>query len=428
MIQCSAAKDDMLGLKDGFLLVTMTWLFLSFFGAIPFYLSGYFPHFIDAFFESVSGFTTTGASILNNIEILPKGILFWRSFTHWIGGMGIIVLAVAILPQLSIGGMQLLKNETPGPTFQQLKPRIRQTALSLWKIYILFSVLQVFMTHLFGMSLFDSLCHMFGTMGTGGFSTRNASLGYYSPQLQMIVSFFMFLAGMNFVVHYFYLKGDFKKLIHDSEWKFYVVILAVNILIIALCLILRLDYSAARAFRVSLFQVLSITTTTGFATDDFNIWPGLAIGILFMLMFVGGCSGSTSGGIKQVRWLLLLKRARQSITQHIFPQAVVSVKLNQHPVSENVLQGVSSFLLIYLMIFAGCTGILLGYNIDGLTSMSAVLACLSNVGPGFGLVGPTSNYAFLPALIKFVLSLCMIIGRLEVFTVLVLFFPSTWRR
>jgi len=422
-------RDESLGLREGFLLVTLSWFLVSFFDALPFYFSGYFASFIDAFFESASGFTTTGATVLTGLEFLPRGLLFWRGFTQWLGGMGIIVLAIAILPQLSIGGMQLMKNETPGPTFEQLKPRIKQTAMSLWQIYALFSVLQVLLLYLFGMPLFDSLCHMFGTMATGGFSTRTASIAAYpSAAIQMTVTFFMFLAGMNFVLHYAWMRGDFKKVWKDSEWRFYTVFILVTFLMI----VLSLAFQAGRPFwesvRLSIFQVLSILTTTGFATDDFDRWPNLAKGVLFVLMFVGGCAGSTGGGLKQVRLQLLLKKAKQSIIQHIFPKAVVTVKLNKRVIPENVLYGVSSFFLLYMVIFFFCTWILYACNMDLMTASSAVIACLGNIGPGFGGVGAAQDYAHLPALIKLLLSACMIIGRLEIFTVLVLFYPATWRR
>ena len=277
------AKNDTLKIREGFLLVTLSWLFVSFFGAMPFHFARVFPSFIDAFFEATSGFTTTGASVLTNIEALSHGLLFWRSFTHWIGGMGIIVLAVAILPQLSIGGMQLMRNETPGPTFEQLKPRIKQTALTLWKVYILFSVLEIFFLYLFGMSLFDSVCHMFGTMGTGGFSTRNASIGAFSVEIQMVIVVFMFLAGMNFVLHYRFLKGDYSKPFKDAEWRFYAAVILVAFFVVVINLIMHSGMPLLKALRLSIFQVVSITTTTGYVTTNFNAWPELSRGIIFLI-------------------------------------------------------------------------------------------------------------------------------------------------
>jgi trk system potassium uptake protein TrkH len=422
-------QNESIGLRDGFLLVTLSWMTLSLIGALPFYFSGFFPNFADAFFESASGFSTTGASVLKDIEALPKGLLFWRSFTHWIGGMGIIVLAVAILPQLSVGGMQLMKSEMPGPTFEMLKPRIKQTALSLWKVYVLFSVVQVICLCLAEMSLFDSICHMFATMGAGGFSTKNASIAsFQSPTIEMIITFFMFLAGTNFVLHYYVLRGKFSKPLRDSEFRFYCTLIAISFVFITSDLVLEHHEEILRASQYAIFQILAIITTTGFATADFDAWPQLSKGFLFLLMFVGGCAGSTGGGMKQVRLMLLFKKAKQAIMQHIFPKAIISVKLNNRPIPESILHGISSFLLLYLVIFSFCTLFLLAFNIDFVTATSAVVASLSNIGPGFGEVGPTLNYAFLPAAVKVMLSFCMIIGRLEIFTVLVLFFPVTWRK
>ncbi len=425
----SKAKDEIIGLREGFLLVTLGWFITSLLGAIPFYLSESFRSFTDAFFESTSGFTTTGASVIADVESLSKSLLFWRDFTQWIGGMGIIVLAIAILPQLSIGGMQLMKSEMPGLSIEQLKPRIKQTALSLWKIYVLFSILQVGLLYLFGMPLFDSICHMFGTMATGGYSVRNASIAAYdSTAIQMIITFFMFIAGTNFVLHYAVLKGNFLKVIQDTEWRFYVGLLALGFLVITVDLQLQANLPFLEAARLSIFQTLSITTTTGFATADFDAWPHLSRGMLFLLMFVGGCAGSTGGGLKQVRLLLLFKRAKQSILQHIVPKAVISVKVSKRVIPESILLGISSFFLLYIVIFSLCTLFLLVFNIDFVTATSAVVASLSNVGPGFGAVGPTLTYAFFPPAVKLFLCFCMIIGRLELFTVLVLFFPQAWRR
>jgi len=401
LLQFRGSRDEGITVKDGFLLVTLSWLTISFFGAFPFYNSQYFPSFVDALFESISGFTTTGASILSEIEALPRGLLFWRSFTHWIGGMGIIVLAVAVLPQLSVGGMQLMKNEMPGPTFEQLKPRIKQTALTLWKVYVLFSILEILALYLAGMPLFDSVCHMFGTMGTGGFSTRNASIGAYeSPLIQMIIAAFMFLAGINFVLHYNVIRGRAGKMFADSEWRFYVSVVSVAILVISADLYIQGNKGLQDAARLATFQVLAITSTTGYATDNFDAWPHLAKGLLFLIMVVGGCAGSTSGGLKQVRLLLLFKKAKQSIVQHIYPKAVVSVKMNGRVVPEAVLSGISNLLLIYLVIFSFSTLFLLAFNIDFVTATSAVIACLSNIGPGFGQVGAAENYAFLPDAVK----------------------------
>jgi len=422
------SKDEPIKARDGFLLVTLLWVLASFVGSIPFYLSPYFTSFVDAFFESTSGFTTTGASILTDIEVLPHGLLLWRDFTHWIGGMGIIVLAIAILPQLSIGGMQIMKNETPGPTLEQLKPRIKQTALSLWKVYLIFSALLVVILWSLGMPLFESFCHMFGTMGTGGFSTKNASIAHYSTAIQMVISLFMLIAGINFVLHYRWLHGKVMPIFKDSEWRFFMGLILVSVTLIVFDLKFKADISIREAIRLSIFQVLAVTSTTGYATANYDLWPHFSKGLLFLLMVVGGCAGSTGGGMKQVRLLLLFKRAKQSIVQHIYPKAIVNVKLNKKVVSESILNGVSNFFLVYIVIFSFCTLTLLLYDIDFVTATSAVIACISNIGPGFERVGAVQNYAFFPPVLKYVLCLCMVVGRLEIFTVLVLFFPDTWKR
>lgn len=421
-------REDPLAMRDGFLMVTIAWLLLSFTGALPFYLSPYFKSFIDAFFEAASGFTTTGASILSDVEILPKSLLFWRSFSHWIGGMGIIVLAVAILPQLSVGGMQLMKSEMPGPTFEHLKPRMKQTALSLWKVYVLLSIIEVLILKVAGMSFFESFCHMFGSMGTGGFSTRNASVGAFSPAIQAIIAVFMFLAGMNFVLHYSMIKGKVSKLFQDREWRFYCSMIVLFWFVISLNLWVQGGFPFFRGVGLAGFQVLSIITTTGYATDAFEYWPQLSMGMLFLLMFVGGCAGSTSGGYKQIRLLLLFKRTKQSITEHIFSKAIVPVKLGGKVVAENVLHGVTGLFLLTIVLISFAVMAFLAHNLDFVTSTTAVVACLANVGPGLGDVGAAHNYGHLSADLKLLLTFLMIIGRLEIYTVLVLFLPVTWKK
>ncbi|MFT5207618.1 MAG: trk system potassium uptake protein TrkH [Candidatus Omnitrophota bacterium] len=422
------SRDSPIAIREGFLLVTLLWLGISIVGALPYWLTGVFPSFVDAFFESTSGFTTTGASVLMDIEAVPHAILLWRSLTQWIGGMGIIVLAVAILPQLSVGGMQLMRNEMPGPTFEQLKPRIRQTAMSLWKVYVLFSVMLWALLYSAGMPIFDSICHMFSTMSSGGFSVKNASMAAYSPTIQMIITIFMFLAGLNFVLHYHWLKGDFRRLFEDNEFRFYSCFLIIAAGSIFLELIFRLGMPILEAIRVVFFQVISISSSTGYATTDYEQWPYLSKGILFLLMFVGGCSGSTSGGFKAIRVQLFLLKTKSTLIKQIFPKAVTAVKIGKKPVSSDVLDGVSNLFLVSVVIFSGCTLVLLAFNISFVTATSAVVACLSNVGPGFELVGPEQNYAWFPDAIKVLLALCMIVGRLEFFTILVLFLPVAWKR
>jgi len=428
MVWLRQAGREPISIRDGFLLVTLSWFSVSALGAVPYFLSGTFNCFADAFFESVSGFTTTGASVVMNVEELPKGILFWRALTQWIGGLGIIVLAVAILPQLSVGGMQLLKNEMPGPTFEQLKPRIKQTALSLWKIYVFFSLAMTAILYSLGLPIFESVCHVFTTLSTGGFSTKNASAGAFSTPVQTVIVVFMFLAGMNFVLHYAWLHGDFRRVFRDGEWRFYCMFLFLAFLLVALNLWSCMGSAWVEGMRVAVFQVVSITTSTGFSSTDFGQWPFLAKGLLFLSMFVGGCAGSTGGGFKQIRLKLLLIRSRFTLLRQIFPKAVTSVKIGRKPVSADVLEGVSDLFLMLVVIFSVCTLALLALNIDFVTATSAVIASLSNIGPGLGMVGPAQNYAWMPGSAKLLLTICMIIGRLEIFTVLVLFLPIAWKK
>jgi len=422
-------QHEPIGLREGFLLVTLSWVLSSFLGAIPFYITGTLAGFADAWFEAVSGFTTTGASVLADVESASRGIVLWRGLIQWIGGMGIIVLGVAILPELSIGGIQLMKQEFTGPTFEQIKPRIKETALSLWRVYVLFSLLLFIFLALLGMPFFESLCHMFGTMSTGGFSTRNQSIGAYgNPAIEMTIAFFMFLSGANFVLHYAWLHGDFRKLWRNSEWRFYTGMTLFSILLIFINLAWVVEKSVLESLRLAIFQVITVITTSGFATADFDAWPYLSKGMLFLLMVAGGCAGSTAGGFKQVRLLILFRKTKQSIMQHIYPKAVYPVKIEGRVISDDVIDGVASLFLIFMVTFSISTLFLLGFNIDFVTATSAVITCLSNVGPGFGDVGPVWNYAFLPIPVKLLLSACMIVGRLEFFTVLVLFLPVAWKR
>ena len=422
------AKERPIAIRDGFLLVSLSWLFVSALGALPYFMTDAFPSFVDAFFEATSGFTTTGATVVSDIEALPKSILLWRSMSQWIGGLGIIVLAVAILPQLSIGGMQLMKNEMPGPTFEQLKPRIKQTAVGLWKVYVFFSIVLMLILCLLGMSPFESVCHMLSTMSTGGFSTQNESMAAFSPVIQMVITLFMFLAGVNFVLHYAWLHGDVKRLVTNPEWRFFVRFISVAVIFVVGDLYFRMGYSLDKSVLEAVFQVVAIGTSTGFSTANFEAWPFFSKGILFLLMFVGGCAGSTAGGFKQVRLELFLLKARTMLVKQLFPKAVTSVRLGKKHVTEDVLDGVSNLFLVSVVIFAACTLILLAFNIEFITATSAVIACMSNIGPGLGLVGPSVNYAWLPDFVKIILSLLMIVGRLEFFTVLVLFLPLAWKR
>ncbi|MDI6794197.1 MAG: potassium transporter TrkG [bacterium] len=421
-------QEVKLKVREGFALVTFSWLATVGFGALPYWLGGTFTNFIDALFESTSGFTTTGASVLIDIEAQSKAILFWRSFTHWLGGMGIIVLAVAILPQLSVGGMQMMKAEAPGHLAERLRPRIAAMAKRLWGIYLLLSTVQVAALYLAGMPLYDSFCHMFGTMGTGGFSTKTDSIAaYHSPTIEFIIIIFMFLAATNFALHYRIATGQFNQVFKNGEFRFYLIVMAAASLVVTFTLWPKV-YSLGEAIRYALFQVVSLGTTTGFMTADFDTWPPLAKGILFLLLFTGGCAGSTSGAIKQVRIIILLKKAYQSLRQMLHPQAVIPLRLGDKVIPPDVISGITNFFLLYLFLFVAFTLILLGLGLDLVSAASAIAATMGGVGPGLGLVGPAENYAFLPDIGKIVLVLSMILGRLEIFTVLVLFLPSAWRK
>ena len=421
--------DRELRAREGFAVVTFGWIFFSFFGALPFLLSGAIPSLTDAFFETMSGFTTTGATILTDVEVLPRGLLFWRSMTHWIGGMGIIVLSLAILPFLGVGGMQLFRAEVPGPVADKLTPRVTETAKILWGVYVLISAAQVLLLLLGGMDLFDALCHTFGTMATGGYSTRNASVGGFgSAYIDYVIVIFMFLAGSNFALHYRFLRGDFRAYVHNREFLFYASIFAgATLLVGAATYATRYD-SLADTVRYALFQVVSIGTTTGFGTADYVQWPSSAQFILFVLMFIGGSAGSTAGGMKVMRIYLLLKFILVEVNRLIHPHAVLPVRIGRNTVPREVVTNVLGFFVLYMVLFVVGVLIMAGLGLDLLTSFGAIAATLGNIGPGLGDVGPTDNYAFIPAAGKWVLSAFMLLGRLEIFTVVILFSPSYWRK
>ena len=417
-----------LSTRDGFLVVTLSWIAASFFGSLPFVLSGAIPHFTDAFFETMSGFTTTGASILTNIEAVPKSILFWRSLTHWLGGMGIVVLTVAVLPILGIGGLQLLKAEAPGPTVDKITPRIAETAKVLWYIYLGMTVVETGLLMIGGMSLFDGLTHTFGTLATGGFSTRNSSVGAYnSAYIDAVITFFMVLAGMNFSLHFRFLTGNFKKLAVDTEMKVYLAIFAIATILISFSLYGKVYDSFATALRYASFQVASILTTTGYATTNFELWPPFAIIILFILMFIGGSSGSTGGGIKVVRIVTLFKQGINEMLYLIHPRGVFTLRLSGQPIKKDMVYAVSGFFMLYLLMLLIVTLIVAAAGYDITTSLTTALATVGNIGPGFGAIGPSDNYAHFPEVVKWVLSIAMLVGRLEVYTVLVLFLPRFWK-
>ena len=420
--------QNSIGKREGYIVVSMAWVIISLFGAIPFMLSGVTDNYTDAFFETISGFTTTGSTIFKDIEAIPKGILFWRSMTHWIGGMGIIVLSLAILPILGIGGMQLFIAEVPGVTPDKLHPRITQTAKQLWYIYVVLTFVQTILLALGGMNLFDSLCHAFGTMATGGFSTKNDSVAGFSPYIQYVIIAFMAIAGISFTLHYFALKGQFKKVISNEELKLYLLIILVSTVLIAGGLIFINGIRTEKAFRDSLFHVVSIITTTGFISDNYLLWPYFTWFLLFLLMFTGGCAGSTGGGIKIVRILLLFKNSSMELKRIVHPQAILPVRLNGKAISQNIIFNVLAFFLIYIIIFVLGSLIMTMLGLEFESAVGSVASSLGNIGPGLGIVGPVENYSAIPVAGKWFLSFFMLLGRLELFTVLILFSASFWRK
>jgi trk system potassium uptake protein TrkH len=414
--------------REGMVIVSLGWAACAFFGALPFALGG-FDSFTDSFFESVSGFTTTGASILTNIEALPKGLLFWRSLTHWLGGMGIIVLTIAILPFLGVGGMQLYKAEVPGPVADKLQPRIKDTAMSLWKVYVFFTVVQVLLLLLGGMDLFESVCHAFGTMATGGFSTRNTSIAAYdSAYIDGVITFFMLVAGANFALHFQLFRGRPLVFWRDPEFRFFAILVLLLTAIVTFSIHASNYSSWLEALRFASFQVASIITTTGYATADYELWLPLPQGVLLLCMFIGGCAGSTAGGIKCMRVMLLFKHAYRELFRLVHPRAVVPLKFGPKLVKEEVLTSIWGFFVLFILLFVLSGLALTALGVDVLTAFAAVVACIGNIGPGLGEVGPVDNYAAIPVLGKWVLSFCMLLGRLEIYTVLVLLMPEFWRK
>jgi len=415
--------------KDGFLIVTFGWILFASLGALPFYISGHISSYTDAFFETMSGFSTTGASILTNIEALPHGLLFWRSLTHWLGGMGIILLSLAILPLLGVGGMQLFKAEVPGPTPDKLSPRIKHTAELLWGVYVLLTIIEVILLMFAGMNWFDALCHTFGTMATGGFSTKNTSIGHYNSGLvDYIIIIFMILAGINFALHYKAIRGRPLVYIKDTEARFFIWIIVIATAVIGINLWMTVDQSFMITLRHTLFQVVSILTTTGYGTADYELWNSTSQILLLLLMFIGGCAGSTGGGMKVIRSIILLKFGMNEIKRLIHPQAVLPVRVGKIVVSREIVTNIAGFYLLYMAIFILGVIFMSSLGLDTITSIGSVAANIGNIGPGLGGVGPTDNYAQIPAIGKWFLSFLMLIGRLEIFTVIIILTPAFWKK
>ena len=421
-------KEDIKN-REAFIIVTLTWIMMSFFGSLPYILSGTFQTFTDAYFESIAGFTTTGASALTDIETLPMGILLWRSMTQWIGGMGIIVFALAILPFLGTGGMQLFKAEVPEISLDKLRPRIIDTAKSLWFIYVSLTVIDAALLFTAGMSFYDAVCHAFTTLATGGFSTKNASIAAFnSPSIEYITSVFMFMAGINYSLYFYLIKGDVSKLWKSNEFRFYLGASLTATCIIMMSLWLSNNQSFLSSFRYALFQTVSIMTTTGYATADYEKWAPLAQIILISVMFFGGMIGSTGGGIKQVRIMLMLKQGYRELYQLIHPRAMTSVKLDGKFLDKEVLGSIWGLVFLFLGVCILATAGLAATGEDIVTSATTAISAMCNVGPALGEAGPVDNYAMIPVAGKWILMFCMLTGRLEVYTVLILFIPHLWKR
>lgn len=416
--------------REAYIIVTFSWLTLSLFGTLPFLISGVIPNFTNAFFETISGFTTTGASILNDIESLPHGILFWRSMTQWIGGMGIIVLSIAILPLIRVGGMQMFAAEAPGPTTDKLSPKIKETAKKLWLLYVGFTVTETILLVIGKMSLFDAINHSLTTLATGGYSTKQASIAHFdSPFIHYVIIFFMFVAGTNFVISYFALTGKPSKLFKNEEFIFYLRIILGTSLIIAIGLFWKNGLPVEQSIRDALFQVVSIITTTGYVTTDYMQWQPMSLWIvLFLLMFIGGSAGSTGGGIKVIRILLLFKNASLELKRLIHPNAVIPVRYSGHTVPPQIITNILAFIIFYIIIYLISVLIMSFWGLDFMTSMGAVAATLGNIGPGIYNVGPAENFTFIPDGGKYFLSFLMLLGRLELFTVIILLTPQFWRK
>jgi trk system potassium uptake protein len=419
-------EHDTIKKREAYLTVTLAWLFISLFGCLPYLFSKSIPGFVDALFESVSGFTTTGSSILTNIEILPKSILFWRSLTHWIGGIGIIVLVIIIMPTLQMGSYQLFTLESS--LQDKIHPKIMSVGKRLLYIYIALTISEVFLLSAFGMNLFDSFCHAFGTVATGGFSPKNTSITDYSPAIQYIIMIFMLLAGTNFVIHYFILKGRFKQIKENEELKVYLGFVIILGLIVTTSLFIYMNKPLEEAFREAFFQVISIITCTGFATSDYLQWPTYAWLILFFAMFLGGSTGSTAGGIKIARHLILFKNIRRTIIRSLSRNAVIPIKLNKRAITEKTNNSILTFISVYLMIFMVGSIIMVLLGSNGSTAFSSVATCMAGIGPGIGRVGPTSNFAYLPDAAKYLLTFLMLVGRLEIYTLIALFSPAFWAK
>ncbi|UAB84228.1 TrkH family potassium uptake protein [Zunongwangia sp. SCSIO 43204] len=430
-----------LKVREGYIIVSFGWIFMALSGSLPYVMTKAIPDFTNAFFETMSGYTTTGASILNDIESIPKGVLFWRSLTHWIGGMGIIVLAIAILPLLGIGGMQLFAAESPGPSADKLKPRITDTAKRLWLIYVSYTAAETLLLMLAGMDFFDAINHAFSTLSTGGFSTKNASMAYWNdnPMIQYIIILFMFLAGSNFVMSYFAFKGRVQRVLQDDEFKWYLYFVGAFTIISSLIVYFQADVSLSSidhpmvwgegesAFRHSLFQVLTVITTTGFVSADFTMWTPFLTIFYFGMFFLGGCAGSTAGGVKVMRHIIMIRNGFIEFKRTLHPNAILPVRFNKKSINSDIVFNIQGFFILYMLSFIIGAVVLAALGLDFETAIGGAASSLGNIGPAFGALSPVNNFDLLPDFGKWWCSFLMLIGRLELFTVLIILTPFFWR-
>ena len=424
----SRSTFPVIRIRDGLLIVALSWIISSLCGALPFFISGALPNPADAFFESASGFTTTGATVIPDVEILPKGILFWRSFTHWLGGMGILIFAIALLPSLGIGGFRIAEAESSGPTLDKLSPKISDTAKILYSLYIGMTIAETILLTAGGMNLFDALIHTFGSVGTGGFSNYNNSIAHFdSLYIEIIICIFMILASTNFNLYFFVIRGNLKKCLRDGELRaFLLIITGLTVIMTAVLYCFNTCDTVLEGIRLAFFQTVSIITTTVFATDDFNLWPATCMIVLLLLMFVGGCSGSTSGSVKVIRILISIKLIYRGIYKRLHPTAVVPVKLGGRNISSDKVSSVTSFIFLYTTVYLIAALVVSSDKVDLLTAASAAATCLGNVGPGFDQIGPMSDLSLFSDPVTVFLSFLMITGRLELFAVLLLLTPVFW--
>lgn len=415
--------------RDGYVLVSFAWVAFSLFGMLPFYIGGYIPDIANAFFETMSGFSSTGATILDDIESLPHGILFWRSMTQWIGGLGIIMFTIAVLPIFGVSGLQVFAAEASGPTHDKVHPRIGITAKWIWSIYAGITALLVGLLMLGGMDWFDSICHAFATTGTGGFSTKQASVAYYnSPYIEYVISIFMFISGINFTLLLLFVNRKFKKFIGNAELKFYFGSVVLFTAVIAIVLYYTSPMGMEESFRKSLFQVISLQTSTGFATDDYMQWTPVLWGLLTIIMLMGACAGSTTGGLKCIRMVILTKVSRNEFKHILHPNAILPVRINKQVISPSIVSTVLAFCFIYISIIVIGTLLMMAMGVGAEESMGCVISSIGNMGPGLGETGPAYSWNALPDAAKWLLSFLMLLGRLELFTVLLLFTPDFWKR